>query len=297
MNPVETVYYMVKAKDECVNYSAASNLAEPVCPFSGTVTINPPTDGGIVAGVVPTTVTVVSGTDTYTGVTITYTHATSGLTRTFTSATAGTTWTDSGWLASPAGVYTITATVTNSTGCQSTSSVTVTAGGAVGCCLSIYPTTTSTATCASGSAKCKEVSYRIGNDRCLTSVSVLTMNVRWVDYSGKKPRWQTAKFNGASIAAAGSWTTTYVAGTNEAGHAFKNNFSAPSPQVPYATPMTGTNTTNVTYVFDKDTDALNGTNRVVDVFGTNQYIFTLLDSTGTPSGITTTCDLPTLTVN
>jgi hypothetical protein len=293
----QTVYYMVKAKDECVNYSDPSNLAKAICPFSGTVTINPPADGGIVAGVVPTTVTVVSGTDTYTGVTITYTHASSGLTRTFTSATAGTTWTDSAWLASPAGVYTITATVTNSTGCTSTTSITVTAGSAVGCCLSIYPTTTSTATCGGGGTKCKEVSYKIGNDRCLTSVSVLTMTVGWTDYSGNKPRWQTARFNGADIAAPGSWTTTYVPGLNETGLATKSNFSAPAPSVPYATPMTGINTTTVTYVFDNFTDSGNGGNRKVDVFGTNQYIFTLLDSTGSPSGITTTCNLPTLTVN
>jgi Tfp pilus assembly protein PilW len=297
LNPTETVYYMVKAKDECINYSAASGLAEPICPFSGTVTISPPTDGGIVAGVVPTTVTVSGGTDTYTGVVITYTHASSGLTRTYTSATTATTWTDSGWLASPAGVYTITATVTNSGGCTATSSITVTAGSAVGCCLSIYPTTTTEATCAGGSTKCKEVSYQLGNDRCLTSVSVLTMTVGWTDYSGNKPRWQTAKFNGASIAAVGSWTTTYTAGINEVGLATKSNFSAPSPQVPYATPMTPGNTTTVTYVFDKFTDSGNGVNRKVDVFGTNQYVFTLLDSTGTPSGITTTCNLPTLTVN
>ena len=51
------------------------------------------------------------------------------------------------------------------------------------------------------------------------------------------------------------------------------------------------------YVFDKETDSGNGVNRKVDIFGTNQYIFTLLDSTGTPSGITTTCNLPSLTVN
>jgi len=298
LNPTETVYYVVKAKDECVNYSAASNLAEPVCPFSGTVTIAPPTDGTIVAGVVPTTVTVVSGTDTYTGVTITYTHESAGVTRTFTSSTAGTTWTDSAWLASPPGVYTITATVTNSTGCQSTTSITVTAGSAVGCCLSIYPTTTTTATCAGGSTKCKEVSYRIGNDRCLTSASILSLRVRWIDYSGNQPRWQTAKFNGTTIAAVGSWSTTYVTvPPNEVGIAFKNNFSAPSPEVPYASPMTGTNTTVVTYVFDDFTDSGNGVNRKVNVFNINQFMFTLLDSTGTPSGITTTCNMPTLTVN
>src|SRR4029077_20172664 len=133
--------------------------------------------------------------------------------------------------------------------------------------------------------------------RCLTAVSVLNMNVQWTDYSGNKPRWQTARFNGADIAAVGSWTTTYTAGTNETGIAFKSGFSAPGPQVPYATPMTNGNTTTVTYVFDKFTDSGNGGNRKVDVFNVNRYVFTLLDSTGTPSGITTTCDLPTLTVN
>jgi hypothetical protein len=52
----------------------------------------------------------------------------------------------------------------------------------------------------------------------------------------------------------------------------------------------------VTYVFDKDTAKKVGATWYLDVFGTNQYVFTLLDSTGSPSGITTTCNLPTLTV-
>jgi prepilin-type N-terminal cleavage/methylation domain-containing protein len=297
VNSTQAVYYMVKAADDCVNESAPSSPDAAECAFSGTVTIAPPTNGSVVAGVVPTTVTVVGGTDTYTGVTITYSHSVNGVTRTFTSNTAGTTWTDSGWLANPAGPYTITATVTNSTGCTATTTITVSAGSAVGCCLSMFPTTNSLAGCAGGSTKCKEVSYRIGNDRCLTAVSVTTMNIAWTDYSGNKPRWQTARFNGSDIANAGTWTTTYVGTTNEAGTASKSNFSAPSPTVPYATPMTTANTTNVTYVFDKATDSGNGSNRKVDVFGTNQYIFTLLDSAGTPSGITTTCNLPSLTVN
>jgi hypothetical protein len=141
------------------------------------------------------------------------------------------------------------------------------------------------------------VSYRLGNDRCLTSVSVTSMNIAWVDYTNTQPPWSTAKFNGTSIAAAGSWTTTYGTGTNPTGTASKSNFSAPSPQVPYATPMTTANTTNVTYVFSSFTDQGNGVNRKVNVFGTNQYIFTLLDSAGNPSNITTTCNLPSLTVN
>ena len=46
--------------------------------------------------------------------------------------------------------------------------------------------------------------------------------------------------------------------------------------------MTGINTTNVTYCLRQASpDSGNGSSRKVDVFGTNQYIFTLLDSTGT----------------
>ena len=297
LSPANCVYYMVRAKDECINYSADSNSAQATCAFSGTVTINPPTNGATIAGVTPTTVTVAGGTDTYTGVTITYSHSVAGVTRTYNSTTTGTSWTDTGWLASPAGTYTITATVTNSTGCPSTTTITVQAGSAVGCCLSMFPTTNTIATCASGAAKCKEVSYKLGNDRCLTAVSVLSMTISWTDYSANSPRWQTARFNGSDIAAAGTWTTTYAGSPNEVGTASKSNFSAPAPQVNYASPMTSGNTTNVTYVFDKFMDQGNGSNRVVNVIGTNTYVFTLLDSAGNPSGITTTCSMPSLTVN
>jgi hypothetical protein len=296
MSSAQTVYYMVKAKDECVNYSQPSDLAAPACSFTGTVAVSPPADGATVAGVVPTTVTVVGGSDTYTGVTITYTHESYGVTRTFSDNTAGTSWSDTAWLANPAGRYTITAQVTNSDGCSSTTQIAVQAGSAVGCCLSMYPTTNTIASCAAGTTKCKEVSYRIGNDRCLTAVSVTAMTVGWTDYSGNQPRWQTARFNGTDIAAAGSWITTYAGSPNEAGTATKT-FSHPSPTVPYATPMTAGNTTNVTYVFDLPTDSGSGVNRKVNVFGTNQYVFTLLDSSGNPSGLTTTCTMPSLTVN
>jgi hypothetical protein len=185
--------------------------------------------------------------------------------------------------------------VTNSTGCTSTTTITVNAGSAVGCCLSVFPTTTTQATCAGGGTKCKEVSYNIGNDRCLTSVSVTAMNIAWVDYTNTRPTWLTARFNGTNLAAAGTWITAYAAGTNPTGTATKA-FGTGAAEVPYATPMTPANTTTVTYVFSNFTDKLNGGNRLVDVFGTNQYVFTLLDSAGNPSGITTTCNLPSLTV-
>jgi hypothetical protein len=298
LNPSQTVYYMVKAKDECVNVSAGSDPAQATCAFSGTVVLQGITEGQLVAGVVPTTVAVVGGTDTYTAATITYVHSSVGLTRTFASVTPGTTWTDNAWLASPAGNYTVTGTVTNSTGCQQTAVVHVQAGSNVGCCLSMFPTTNTTLSCAGSATKCKEVSYKIGNNQCLTSVSILSMTVGWTDYSGNKPRWQTAKLNGTNMAAAGTWTTTYTAGTNEVGTATKAGFTpGVTTNVPYASPMTAVNTTNMTYVFDKFTDSGNGANRKVDLFGTNTYVFTLLDSNGVPSNIQTTCSFPNLTVN
>jgi hypothetical protein len=298
MPPLQTVYYMVKAKDECVNYSDPSSTAQLTCAFTGTVAITAPADGAIVAGVTPVTVTISGGSDVYTGAVITYTHSVSGLTRTFTATGVGPTWQDTGWLATPAGAYTITATVANASGCTSTVSISVNAGSSVGCCLSMYPTTNTIASCSNGSAKCKEVSYRIGNDRCLTAVSILAMTVSWVDYGNLHPRWVNAQFNGINMAAAGSWTATYVGAINEVGLVTKTGgFASPTPQVPYATPMTGINTTNVTYFFTDFMDNKIGPTRYVNVIGTNQYQFTLLDSAGVPSGITTTCNMPSLTVN
>ena len=291
------VWYELKAKDECVNYSDFSSAAQALCPFSGTITINPPADNGVVAGVVPTTVTMSGGTDTYTGVTITYTHSVAGVTRTYTSSTPGTTWTDSGWLADPPGAYTITATVTNAGGCANTTSIHVQAGSVVGCCLSMQPTTNTYLTCASGGVKCKEISYKMGNGSCLTAVSVHAMTVAWTDNSGNNPQWQTVRFNGTNIAAVGSWTVTYGTGTPQTGSATKNDFGTPRPSIPYLSPVTGGNATTVTYVFNQQTDSGSGGNRKVDVFGTNQYLFTLLDSLGNESGITTTCNFQNLTVN
>jgi hypothetical protein len=295
-SPDETLYYRVRALDDCPNVSGPSAVAEARCEFSGDVQILAPVDGALVAGVVPATVLVTGGTDTYTGVTIRYVHDTAGLRRTYASSTPGTTWTDSGFLASPAGGYTIEATVTSSAGCPKTKSVHVTAGNALGCCLSMFPTTTTIATCAGGSTKCKEVSYKIGNDRCLTAVGLASMTVNWTDYSGNKPRWLTASFNSTDLAPVGSWTTTYDNGSPEHGTAALATF--PSARVvPYAVPMTSGNTTRVTYVFDRATDSGSGATRKVDVFNVNSFTFVLLDASGVPSDIQTTCNMPALTVN
>jgi hypothetical protein len=255
--------------------------------------ISQPINGGVVAGPTPVVVDMTGGTDTYTGITITYTHVTAGVTRTFTAATPGPSWTDDKWVAMPAGPYTITASVTNSTGCASTTTIAVNAGNIVGCCLNLYPMTTTTMFCSNGNAKCKEVSYRIANERCLTSVSLQSLTVGWTDLSGLKPRWQTVLFNGQAIAGVGTWTETYSTTTPELGTATKV-FSAPAPQVPYTNPTNNGNATLVTYVFTKET--MTGKTNA-DVFDTNTFVFILLDANGNPSTLTTTCTLPSLTVN
>jgi hypothetical protein len=295
--PDEAVYYRVRALDDCPNVSDPSSVAEPSCMFSGTVQFQTPIDGAQVAGVAPITVQVSGGTDTYPGVTIRYTHDTLGLTRTHVVSTPGVSWTDFGWLAWPLGGYTIEATVTNSAGCTQTQSVHVTTGDTVACCLDKYPRTLTTVSCASGSIKCKEVTYNIGNERCGTGAVLAAMSVTWIDYSGNQPRWQTTRFNGVAIAKIGDWKTSYDSQTPERGIAEKTNFIASHLTVPYAAPMTSLNTTRVTYVFDKFTDSGSGSLRKVDVFDTNAYTFVLLDAAGNPTDIRTTCDFPSLTVN
>jgi hypothetical protein len=161
----------------------------------------------------------------------------------------------------------------------------------VGCCLALYPTTITPLTCAGGSTGCAEVSYKIGNNTCLTAVRVDAMTIGWTDHSGNRGNWQTAKFNGTNIAAVDTWTETYSTTNPEVGSATKNNFS-PGPQVPYANPMSAANVTTVTYIFDRKTKQ--GSSR--NIFSVNDYTFTLLDSAGTPSDIQTTCSFPNLTI-
>lgn len=287
----EVVYYRVTAEDACPNISDPSTEAKAECSFSGDINFFSPTDGQLVAGVVPTTVQVLSGTDTYVAISISYVHSVGGVRRTFTSNTTGTVWIDSGWLATPAGSYTITASVTNSDGCTKSKTISVTAASTVGCCLALYPTTTTPLTCASGSTGCAEVSYKLGNNTCQTAVRVEAMTVGWTDFSGNRGAWQTARFNGNAIAAPGTWTTTVSTTSPQLGTATKDNFS-PGPEIPYGNPMSAANVTTVTYVFDQRVKQGSNRNR----FTVNDYTFTLLDSLGTPSDIQTTCSFPNLTI-
>jgi hypothetical protein len=123
----QVVYYRVTGGDSCGNVSDGSPEARLECAFSGDVEFVTPTNGQLVSGVVPTTVRVAGGTDTFTDAAIMYVHSTIGPQRTFTSSTPGPSWTDSSWTASPVGDYTITASVTNASGCTQSATVDVVA--------------------------------------------------------------------------------------------------------------------------------------------------------------------------
>jgi len=121
------VYYRVNGADGCGNVSDFSSEARLDCAFSGDVEIVTPGNGQLVSGVVPTAVRVVGGTDAYTGAVITYVHRASGQVHTATLGTPGPNWTYNGWTASPIGDYTITASVTNASGCTQFAVIEVTA--------------------------------------------------------------------------------------------------------------------------------------------------------------------------
>jgi prepilin-type N-terminal cleavage/methylation domain-containing protein len=121
----EVVYYRVRGSDACGNTSDYSSAAKLDCSFSGEVEFVTPADGDSVWNVVPTTVRVAGGTDVYTNLVIQYVQGADVATHTFT--TPGPTWTDNGWMASPLGNYTITATVTNAAGCSQSATINVTA--------------------------------------------------------------------------------------------------------------------------------------------------------------------------
>lgn len=291
-------YYRVTALDDCPYESAMSDAAKPECSFVGTVAITSPVNGAIVVGVVPVTVQVMGGGgEAYTRVDVQYAHQSQGVRRTWYQESAGPSWTDSGWLADPPGYYTITATVTNDTGCTRSASITVQAGSIVDCCLHIVGAQ-DTIYCESPSS-CKAPSYQFANDYCLTAVDVTSMSISWKDYVGGKktsdePTWQTVKFNGTPIANVGTWTTSYTAGSPPIGQAQKSGITGAPPIQYWADSLVNqAHQTNVIYSFDKDVKQGSEKN----VFHIHQITFTLLDSLGNRSNITTTCTLPQLTAN
>ncbi len=276
------IYYRVSAIDDCPNESDLSSSAYPVCSFTGTVQIATPTEGQPVAGVVAVEATIAGGTDTYTRATFTYTHSTLGVTRTHEAAGAGPSWTDS-WLANPPGLYTIDVAVQNSTGCTRSATVHVNAAASVGCCLSPPNPTMNpvTMTCSTGAAGCKEISYQMINNGCLTAVAINSMLVTWVDVVANGAKIATAKFDGSTIWNVSPYSTSPA--TSPA-------FTTPKPQISVS--RNSSNPVIVTYVFDKVTSSGVKNHGVWTYYQdtmTTSYDFVLLDSEGAETLVTGTC--------
>ncbi|MBZ5639015.1 MAG: prepilin-type N-terminal cleavage/methylation domain-containing protein [Acidobacteriia bacterium] len=279
----QQIYYRVSAIDDCPNESDLSSSAYPTCSFTGSVQFTTPTEGQPVAGVVTVTATVAGGTDTYTQATFTYTHVSQGVTRTQVVAGAGPSWSDS-WLANPPGQYRLDVTVQNSTGCTRSATVHVVyAQSNVGCCLSPPNPTQNpvTMTCSSGAPGCKEVSYQMINNGCLTAVAINSMTVTWVDEVANGAKAAGVKFDGSTI-----WSVL----PNSTSPATNAAFSTPKPQI--AVNRNSSNPVNVTYVFDKVASAgvkVKGKWTYYQDTMTTTYGFVLLDSAGAETAVTGTC--------
>ncbi len=277
--PGTTFYYRITAADDCVNESVPSTPVAPQCAFTGTIQFTTPANGSPVSGVVPTTAQVVGGSDTYTTATFTFL---SGVTGTATTQTVASptgsppTWTVN-WIADPPGPYTITVVITNAAGCTASTSIQVVAGPTVGCCLGTNPGQTGTPTmigCSpnTGSTKCTQLSYRMYNNTCLTSVAIETMNVTWTN------GWTTALLSRVNF----DTTTIWNAGATAS--PASTTFSAPKPAIP--TTRNSSNPVFVYYVFNNSMSKQNGAkNQPV----ATTYTFRLLDSSGNPTSITGSC--------
>jgi len=243
-------WYAVTAVDDCPNESQRSVPVKPECAFSGDVDFVTPADGSPVAGVVPVTVQVLNSTDTFAEVTLEFYHETNGqvehteIISTSCDASVGPcVWTYN-WLATPPGPYIITATVKNSLGCAKSTSINVASGFDVGCCLSPPDPTLSPITLfctgpGNVNVECKEISWELINNNCLTAVAIEEMEIAWQDNVGNNPLLTGVRFDNTLI-----WNVTPPSGTPAT-----NVFSAPKPAIPVD--RDSTNPVDVTYVFDQ----------------------------------------------
>ncbi len=272
--PGTTIWYRVKAQDDCPNVSDFSNPAEPVCAFSGTVSITAPSAGAQVAGVVPTTVQVSGGSDTYVKATFQFYNNTTGRLEEEKEVTGpGPAWTYN-WLADPPGAYTITAIVENDTGCTRSAEIQVNAGSDVGCCLSPHPVQCTGEPGAT--KKCKKVTYSMINNNCLTAVRLDGIQVTWTNDIGNDAQLLSVLFDGTAI-----WNPGGVASPASTA------FSAPNPTIPVD--RNASNPLIVDYAYDQLMSAKVGPVVKKNVPITTLYTFTLLDADNNPSAITGAC--------
>ena len=177
--------------------------------------------------------------------------------------------------------------MTNSTGCPKVVSIHVAAGTDVGCCLSppnpnLDPVTL-TCTGTTKNQKCKEVTYTMINNNCLTKVRVDQTVITWDNVTTNDPKLSDIKFT-TSV----SGTTTGIIGT------FSPPSTSPATKV-FSTPQPSigilSNSANpllVSYTFNQVMSSKSKGNFLQNTL-TTEFRYTLLDSADLPTSISGTC--------
>ena len=276
------VYYRVRAKDDCVNYSDASNAAKPECSFSGNLRLVKPITSSV-AGVSPVEVRVEGGTDVYVKALFEITRLADGNVETMEDATVDT---SSGfptfsvnWLAAPPGDYAIAATVYNDTGCGQTVIKTVVAGPDVGCCLTPNPGQVTPLTmleCSPGTggaaSRCTNLGFQVVNYNCLTAVEFDSIDITWTDNLANGARLNRVQLAGIDV-----WSPGGILSPAN------RTFAEPRPNIPWSpskTPVV------MRYLYSQSMSKNNGAkNGPV----TTTINFHLLDSQGQRTAIYGSC--------
>jgi len=283
--PGKKVFYRVTAVDDCPNESAPSNPDDAYCAFGGTVAFSSPSNGATTSGVITVTVRVDSPSGTYTHLRVDAVPST-GTTPTppFDAAITGLGPWSFTWTPPRPGPWTLTATVTNASGCTQSTSVAITVSPTVACCLTPQPIGTPTnVTCRTtnpNSTQCTEVTYFMKNNNCLTAVAIDSMTVTWNDVVANSPLLNSVWFDRNLTGQQQIWN---AAGASSPA---STTFTGTRPVIPV-----GRDTTNpmkVTYIFSKVMSAKVGPTFKRDTM-TTTWNFELLDASGNPTAITGSC--------
>jgi prepilin-type N-terminal cleavage/methylation domain-containing protein len=281
-------YYYVTAVDDCPNESEPSAPDDAFCAFQGDVAFTTPQDGQLVSGVVTVTVRVDNGSGLYAHLRVDGDHqAGTGDVLYDADVTGGGPWTFT-WVPPRSGQWVLTAVVTNLTGCNAATSITVQVNPTVGCCLAPRPATTPLTlkcrTTSPSNTQCTDVSYFMVNNNCLTTASVESMQVTWAHTipGVPTPRLREVWFDKAYS----GHTATII--WNAAGllSPADNTFGGVPPNIPVS--RNASDPLKISYIFDQVMSK-----KVSGVFQqntlTSTWNFRLLDEQGSPTDITGTC--------
>ncbi|HEX5043975.1 MAG TPA: hypothetical protein VFV75_13775, partial [Candidatus Polarisedimenticolaceae bacterium] len=188
------------------------------------------------------------------------------------------------WTPTRPGPWTLTATLTNSTGCTGSTSVSITVSPTVACCLTPQPIGSPTnVTCRTTNppnTQCTEVTYFMKNNNCLTAVAIDAMTVTWNNIVGNDPLLNSVWFDRGLAGQQQIWN---AAGASSPA---STTFTGTRPVIPV-----GRDTFNpmkVTYIFSKVMSDKQGTTFRRNTM-TTTWSFELLDVDGNPTAITGSC--------